>query len=110
MIFSPSDLERTRDYVGESPDDDTLYTMAEEASHWQEVALRVLRRRRADAASGESVTSFSLSGVLSIGQKAADLGTLDAAIADLEAQLDALTGRGSTAVQVGRIVRPDRSR
>jgi len=110
MELAPADLENVRDYVGGSPDDGTLYAMAVDATYWQDVALRILRRRRADAASGEAVTNFALSGVLSVGQKSADLSTLDAAIADLERQIAGLTGVAGPGVQVVRTVRADRAR
>lgn len=108
-LDSAGALDRVRDYIGDTPDDGTLYTMAESATYWQEVALRVLRRRLANASSGESTTSFSLSGVMSVGMKAADISTLTGAIVDLEQQIAALTGGAAPgAVTVARIVRPDR--
>lgn len=112
MNLSDTARAHIRDYVGsESPTDDTLDEYAETATYWQEVALRVLRRRRADAASGDSVTSFTLTGVLSVGQKSADLSTLDAAINDLETQLAALTGATPPGgVSYARITRTDRYR
>jgi len=110
MDLEDADVDKIRDYVGSSPDDSVLYGMAESVAYWQEIALRILRRRRADAASGEAVTNFALSGVLSVGQKSADLSALDAAIADLERQIADLTGVAGPGVQVVRTVRADRAR
>lgn len=102
-------LPHVRDYVGATPDDTTLYTLAVDATYWQEVALRVLRRRRADAtAGGQQPKTFSLDGVLSVGLSTTDIKALDATITDLEAQLAARTA--TTPTQVGRITRPDRYR
>lgn len=98
-------LDRVRDYVGEAePDDSALYAMAENADHWQEIALRVLRRRRATAASGGQA-SFTLSGVLSVGASKGDIGTLDEAIRDLEAQLAELAGLPSTGTPMVTVIR-----
>lgn len=104
-------MDRVRDYVGDAePSASDLYVMAETATYWQEVALRVLRRRRATAASGGS-PSFALSGVLSVGATKGDLGTLDAMIADLEAQIAGLRGVPVDGLpMVTRIVRPFHSR
>lgn len=108
-----TDTERSlvRDYVGlEAPTDEELDAIAEPCTYWQEVALRVLRRRRADSASGGS-PSFSLSGVLAVGPSKGDIPTLDSAISELERQLAELTGETySGGVTVGRIQRPDRAR
>ncbi|MCR6649710.1 MAG: hypothetical protein NVV70_16825 [Cellulomonas sp.] len=110
MILTDTNLEQVRDYVGSTPEDATLYSFADAATYWQEVALRVLQRRRADAAAGGSqASSFSLDGVLSVGLSKVDISSLDAAIADLLAQIGALTGAPSGAT-VGRIRRPDRYR
>lgn len=104
MILTDTDLEHVRDYVGSTPDDSTLYTFAESATYWQDIALRVLQRRRADAAAGGSqASSFSLDGVLSVGLAKTDIASLDAAISDLQAQLAG--GHG-----VRLIRRPDRYR
>lgn len=112
MQLEDEDLNSIRDYVGaDSPTDDELAEYAETLTYWQEVALRVLRRRRAGAAGGDSVTSFSLTGVLSLGQRAADLGTIEDAIRDLERQLTDITGESfAGGVSVTRIQRLDRRR
>ena len=56
MELAPADLENVRDYVGGSPDDGTLYAMAVDATYWQDLALRVLRRRRAGVTYGPDDT------------------------------------------------------
>lgn len=111
MELTDSETSHVRDYVGmEAPTDDELSEIAEPLTYWQEVALRVLRRRRSSAASGGS-PSFSLSGVLAVGPSRGDIPTLDSAISDLERQLAVLTGEPAPGtVSVGRIVRPDRNR
>lgn len=109
MNLTQADLDRIRDYTGTQPDDNTLHTIAVDATWWQQIAHRVLVRRRADAAAGGQETrSFSLDGVLSVGFSAADFRSLNLAIEDLETQILALTGTPTT--QVGRITRPDRYR
>lgn len=110
MELAAADVDRIRDYVGASPEDNALYVMSADVTYWQEIALRILRRRRADASSGEAVTSFALSGVLSVGQKSADLSTLNAAILDLEQQVAELTGVSGPGISVTRTVRHDRAR
>lgn len=111
MNLSQSDVDHIRDWVGDTPDDPTLYGYGEDATYWQQVALRVLYRRRANAAAGGSqASSFSLDGVLSVGLTKTDLSTLDTQIADLEAQIAALDGTPTGGVTVARIVRPDRYR
>jgi hypothetical protein len=109
MILTDPDLEKVRDYTGSTPDDSTLYGFAESVVYWQEIALRVLQRRRADAAAGGSqASSFSLDGVLSVGLSKTDIGSLDAAIDDLLAQIATLNG--DSPVSVGVMHRPDRYR
>lgn len=103
------DLASIRDYVGSTPDVATLAGYAESAEYWQEVALRVLRQRRADLNTGDNLTSLNLGGDISLGFKSADLSVITADIRDLENQIAALTGTGGS-VSVGRIVRPDRRR
>lgn len=108
MDLSQRDLERVRDYVGDTPDDTTLYLYAEDATRWQEVALRVLYRRRANAAAGGSqAKSFNLDGVLSVGLATADTKSLTESIADLEAQI---ADGPPSGMAVGLIRRPDRYR
>jgi|GEM_PF-3446452 len=111
MDLTQSDVDHIRDWVGDTPDDATLYQYGEDATYWQEVALRVLYRRRANAAAGGSqASSFSLEGVLSVGLAKTDMSTLDAQIADLEAQIAALNGAPVGGVTVARMRRPDRYR
>lgn len=110
MELTLTDLDRVRDYVGTSPDDAALYALADSVTWWQEIAMRVLERRRADAAAGgRTAKTFALDGVLSVSLTPADLATLTAQIADLTAQVVALNG-GPGVVSVGRIRRPDRYR
>ena len=111
MELTEAELALVREYVGGTPDDDALAAIAEGKTYWQEVALSVLRVRRADAASGEATTSFTLTGVLAVGMKGADLASLNSAIADLEDQIAVINGEDpNTGVSVGRLVRPDRAR
>lgn len=109
MDLAPADLDRIRDYTGSTPDDNTLYRYGDDFTYWQEVALRVLRRRLADANNGAAATTFALDGVLSVGLGKTDLTNLSAQIDDLQAQLDALNGDPSGATHA-RIRRPDRYR
>jgi hypothetical protein len=101
------ELALIRDEIGSTPDDDTLEEWHAELGHWLPVAIRALKRRRADAAAGGAqATSLSLSGVLSVGLAKTDVTALDAQIARMEAQWAALN-RGTTG---GLIRRPDRYR
>ena len=103
------DLARVRDYTGvQVPTDLEIYVLAEAETYWQEVALRILRRRLANSNSGEATTSFSLSGVLSVGMAKSDLSILTSQIRDLQTQLDELNGIPSGSVFVTRARRPDR--
>lgn len=111
MDLTPSDLARVRDYVGSTPDDAALYGFAEDATWWQDVAYRVLVRRRADAAAGgNTAKTFALDGVLSVSLSPADLATLTAQIDDLAAQITALNGGPQAGVSVRVMRRPDRYR
>ncbi len=99
-------LELIRDEVGSTPDDDTLEELYDLLENWMLVALRVLRRRYADAAGGgQSATSFTLSGVMSVGLSKTDLTSLQTQINRLQGLYDA--SRGRTLGQA-RIVRDDR--
>lgn len=110
MDLSPHDLDRVRDYVGDTPDDTTVYLYAEDATWWQEIALRILQRRRANAAAGGAqAKTFSLDGVLSVGLATTDVAALTAQIDDLAQQIATLHGAPGP-VSVGRIRRPDRYR
>ena len=104
-------LNRIRDEVGASPDDDTLEEIHAEVGHWILTALLVLKRRRADAAGGGQETkSFTLTGVLSVGLGSANLGALDRQIERLEALYAGENGEPVSAVTFGRLHRADRSR
>lgn len=100
-------LPLIRDEVGSSPDDDTLEESFEELHNWILVALRVLRRRHADAAGGgSSATSFTLSGVMSVGLSKADLTSLQDQIARLQALYDSQNRSGPA--RQARVWRRDR--
>ena len=105
-------LNRIRDEIGSDPDDDTLDEIHAETGHWILTALRVLKRRRADAAGGGQETkSFTLAGVLSVSMGSANLTALDGQIARLEALYAGENGDGSTSgVTFGRLHRADRPR
>jgi len=108
MELLDSDINFIRDYVGDDPNDTDLYILADSVKYWQEVPLRILRRRLANSNSGEATTSFSLSGVLSVGMAKSDLSILTSQIRDLQTQLDELNGIPSGSVFVTRARRPDR--
>lgn len=86
MALTATDLAWVRDEVGTAtpPTDADLNASFDVVLSRTLVALRVLKRRRAAAAGGAEVTSFTLSGVLSVGKKT-DLKALDSQIARLEA-------------------------
>lgn len=106
------DLAHIRDEVGDEPDDSTIDDWFDELGHWLPVAIRVLKRRRANAAAGGQQTkSFSIDGVLSVGLSTADLSKLDDQIARLEALWAAeQAGQPVGGVTTARIGRPDRYR
>jgi len=109
MALADTDIALIRDEIGATPDDADLYEMGDELGHWLPVAIRVLKRRRADAtAGGSEATTFSLAGVFSVGLSKADLRSLDSQIERLEAQWAAYNGE-AVGVVVGRMVRPDRA-
>lgn len=111
MAMTERDLSRIRDEVGDQPDDNTLDDYFDELGHWLPVAIRVLKRRRANAAAGGQETkSFSLDGVMSVGLSTANLSNLDAQIARLEAAWDAEQGVTAGGVTTARITRRDRYR
>lgn len=111
MAMQDTDLARIRDEVGDQPDDTTLDDYFDELGHWLPVAIRVLKRRRANAAAGGQETkSFTLDGVLSVGLSTANLSNLDAQIARLETAWDAEQGVAASGVTTARITRRDRYR
>ena len=111
MAMTDTDLARIRDEVGDDPDDNALDDYFDELGHWLPVAIRVLKRRRANAAAGGQETkSFSLDGVLSVGLSTANLTNLDAQIARLEAQWVGEQGDDTGRVTTARIPRRDRYR
>ena len=110
MALTPTDIDHIRDEVGNDPTDSVLYAWGDELGHWLPVAIRVLKRRRAQAtAGGQETTSFALPGVISVGMTRADTRALDAQIERLEAQWAALNGEPTGAV-VNTMRRPDRYR
>lgn len=110
-MLTPGDLALLRDEIGSNPDDTTLEGWYDELGHWLPVAIRALKRRRADAtAGGTETTSFSLDGVLSVGLSKADLKALDRQIAYLENRWAAQSATPDPTPNVTRIVRPDRYR
>ncbi len=112
MAMTDSDLANIRDQVGDEPDDDTIDAYFDDLGHWLPVAIRVLKRRRANAsAGGQETKTFSLDGVLSVGLSTANFTTLDTQIAALEAQWAVEQGGVSAdAAGSARIPRRDRYR
>lgn len=111
MAMTDNDLAHIRDEVGDEPDDTTIDDYFDELGHWLPVAIRVLKRRRANAAAGGQETkSFSLDGVLSVGLSTANLSNLDAQIASLETLWAAEQGDAADGVSTARIRRADRYR
>ena len=110
--MDPISLNRIRDEIGNTPDDDAIEELYTELGHWIPVALRVLKRRRADAAGGgQEASSFTLSGVLSVSLGKANLTALDGQIERLEAMWAVENGETPTSgVTFGRIYRPDLAR
>ena len=106
------DLQRIRDEIGTSPDDDTIEEIHADTGHWILTAVRVLKRRRADAAGGGQETkSFTLTGVLSVGLGSANLSALDRQIERLEALYAGENDEDATSgVTFGRMHRADRPR
>ena len=112
MAMTDSDLALIRDEVGDDPSDSVLDDYFDELGHWLPVAIRVLKRRRANAAAGGQETkSFSLDGVLSVGLSTANFSNLDKQIARLEDAWAAEQGGvPEDAVTTASIRRPDRYR
>lgn len=111
-MIPPTDTARIRDEVGSQPDDDTLEEWFDELGHWMPVAIRVLKRRFADAsAGGQGVSQFGLEGVLNVGFSKASLTDLSRQIARLEAARAALNCEPvGNRMQVAPLVRTDRHR
>jgi len=111
MSMTERDLAQIRDEVGDDPTDQVLDDYFDELGHWLPVAIRVLKRRRANAAAGGQQTkTFSLDGVLSVGLSTADLKNLDEQITRLEALWAGEQGDGTGGVTTARITRRDRYR
>jgi len=105
-------LSLIRDEVGTLPDDNTLEEWFDELGHWLPVAIRVLKRRYADAsAGGQEVSTFGLDGVLNVGFSKASLTGLAAQIARLEERWAAEQGgTASNFLQTAPLLRADRYR
>lgn len=85
MAMTDTDLALIRDEVGDDPDDATVEGTFDVLGHWLPTAIRILKRRRANAgAGGQEVASFGLDGVMTVGLTRADLAGLDRQIARLE--------------------------
>ncbi len=109
--MTDTDLAHIRDEVGDDPTDLVLDDYFDELAHWMPVAIRVLKRRRANATAGwQQTKAFSLDGVLSVGLATADLANLNAQIARLEALWAAEDDDPTTGVTTARITRRDRYR
>lgn len=111
-MITSTDQALIRDEVGDDPSDDTLEEWFDELGHWLPVAIRVLKRRFANAsAGGQEVSSFGLEGVLNVGFSKASLTNLSAQITRLEAAWAALNDAPVTnTMQVAPLVRWDRYR
>lgn len=112
MAMTDPDLASIRDEVGDQPADTVVDEWFDELGHWLPVAIRILKRRRANAAAGgQEVSTFSMDGVLSVGLSKASLPGLEAQIYRLEAVWAKLNGPDeTTGVISARIGRPDRYR
>jgi len=109
MAMTDSDLARIRDEVGDDPTDTILDDWFDELVNWLPVAIRVLKRRRANsAAGGQEVSSFGLDGVMTVGLSKADGKGLDTQILRLETLWAARNG--TPAVTSAPILRRDRYR
>lgn len=110
MALTAVDLALVRDEVGTAtpPTDADLNTSYDELGHWILAALRVLKRRRAAAAGGSTVDSFSLAGVFAVSQKVS-IRDLDSQIGRLEARYEAETGvdlpGGAQSLRLTRVAR-----
>lgn len=111
-MITTADTALIRDEVGDEPDDDTLEEWFDELKHWMPVAIRVLKRRFANAsAGGQEVSQFGLDGVLNVGFSKASLSDLSRQIARLEAAWAALNDAPvSNRMQVAPLIRTDRYR
>lgn len=120
MDLSEADLRAIRDEIGDGgPTDDQLYELADVLGSWQEVAVSVLRRRRAAALGGgtESVASesFTIPGVLSFssGASAGSQAAVSTIVAALDAQIARLSGQvglSGGVLRGGQLVRTDTAR
>jgi hypothetical protein len=108
VAMTDTDLARIRDEVGDDPTDVVLDDWFDELGNWVPVAIRVLKRRRANAtAGGQQTKSFSLDGVLSVSMSTADLTNLNLQITRLETLWAGEPGM-PPGVTTARITRTDR--
>lgn len=111
MALTAVDLAWIRDEIGtaDPPSDADLRAWYAELASRTLVALRVLKRRRAEVAGGSAVTSLSIAGAISVGLKG-DVAALDRQIARLEALYAQESGQAvsDSGVSEGRIYRTDR--
>jgi hypothetical protein len=105
VTLTAPDLALVRDEVGTAtpPTDAELQEASVELGHWRLVALRVLKRRRAEymipstseSSPGGAVTSIAVPGALSVGfaaPTAGGSGSITAALAALDRQIARLEG------------------
>lgn len=112
MAMTDTDLALIRDEVGDEPDDTSVENVFDVVGHWLPTAIRILKRRRANAgAGGQEVSSFGLDGVMTVGLSKADLKGLDTQILRLEGQWANLNSEPDPTVATNaRIGRADRYR
>jgi hypothetical protein len=119
MNLTDDELRLIRDEIGDGPPtDDELYELADPAGVWQEVAVSVLKRRRAAALGGGTdhgaSESIQIPGVLGYSRGASLTAmSLAALVAALDAQIARLSGQvglPSGLIPGGQLVRTDVSR
>jgi hypothetical protein len=104
--LTAADLQLIRDEIGDGddPSNAQLRKSYLEAGHWIPVALRVLKRRRAVAMQGGSVSQVQIPGAIGVTLGKVDLAALTAQIDRLQARYDQETG-GGVAASAGRLTR-----
>lgn len=106
-MLTTDELALVRDEIGSAvpPTDASLHKSHDELGSWRAVALRVLKRRRADLA-GSEVASVTLPGVAAVSLRS-NVAGLDRQIVRLEAELAAEAGDldGVPGARVGRVHR-----
>lgn len=110
--FETELLPLIRDEIGDGspPSDVELEDLFASVGYWRLVALRILKRRRAEAvaAAGGGVSNVSIPGAISVGLRAGDVASLDRQIAKLENE-HAAELAGEPVVAVGRSSRIHRT-